>query len=514
MDENNNTPQTDEAFAIPGKKEKKSKLPVIVALLAVVCIVLTAAALFMFKPENRIKREIALNFTDYIAREGVLNGVMDENTVLALIKGEYDAQGNLQLEKNNISEKINGVGLSFNTVISTDQRKMSSNSSIDYSGMNIAAFQTYIDEERSTVYVPSLFNESFTIENENVVSQLRTVPIVGTYFEDAEDFSFRPFAFADMVYSDKLLKDKTKAVVAAAGITAFPKVKYEKNGKILAADGKEYDSYKITVPAEAAKNAYLTFLKELRGSEELNTALEKQIVFYFSTKPEAKEKFGDEEKAKNDLLGSFDEFIQKVEDSEYDDLVINAAPVENGITFDTVYKVGEKSLSVNGDYDRSSNLLSLKGDFAAGDAVFSYDYKDSAGKAEDGTATSQRSIEIKHNGESVRAESSAELKADGALNACLNIGDDKETMSITLDGKSQSKDGGLDVTADSIVINAGDYQAELSGSFKAGTRTNEPQDVNAPEDVKIGEIDFQKALELYNEAKGKFESLKKLSKIF
>ncbi|MBQ9604751.1 MAG: hypothetical protein IJR45_04975 [Firmicutes bacterium] len=514
MDENNNIPQTDEAFEIPGKKEKKSKLPVIVIVLAVVCVVLTAAALFMFRPESRIKREIALNFTDYITREGVLNGVMDENTVLALIKGEYDAQGTLQLEKNNVYDKINGIGLSSNTVISTEQRKMSSNNSIDYSGMTLAAFQTYMDEERSTFYIPSLFNESFTLENENVVSQLKNVPVVGSYFEDAKEFSLRPFAFIDMVYSDKLLKDGTKIIIAAKVTGILPKVKYEKNGERAGADGKAYTSYKITVPAEAVKSAYTDILKELRDSEEYKTALDKQLEFIYSTTREAEEQLGDKESAKNSFNSAFDDYIQKVENSDFDDLIIEATPVENGIVFSTGYKAGDKNITLNGDYDRGSNLLSLNGEFAVGENVYNYDYKDMAGKTEDGTANSQRSIEIKHAGEKFRAESAAELKADGKLNASFAAENGDGKLNITLDGKSQSRDGGLDVTADSIVIDAGDYQAELSGSFKAGTRTSEPQDVNAPEDVKVGEIDFKKALELYNEAKGKLEGLKKFSKLF
>ena len=514
MDENTNIPQNDEAFVIPGKKEKKSKMPIIAAILFVVCVALTAAAFFMFRPETRLKREVELNYRDYVSRETVLSGITDENTLDALLKGEYDAQGSLQLDQNNIYDKLNGLGLSFNAVVSADQKKMSGNNSIDYSGITLAAFQTYIDEERSTVYMPTFFNESFTLENKNVVSQVKTLPVIGAYFEDKQDFSLAPFAFSDMVYSSKKFADKSKELAMAEVFAALPSVKCEKNGKVTAADGNSYDSYKVTVPGEKAKSAYISFLKNLRSCAEYTAAKDGNLDFVYAATDKIKEELGDIESAKAQFDKEFDDNIKKAEESEARDIIINITPVNDGITFDTSLVIDDRTLDLNGDYDNRLNKLTLKGHGERKNNKIDFVYEDTAGKSDGGETFGQRSIEMSNGSDTVRISSSSQLDANGALNASVNLGNGKKSVGITFNGKSQSKDGGVDITADSILIEGLEYKASLSGSFKAGTRTSEPQDVNAPEDVKIKDIDLLKAMEIYKEAKGKLEGLKKFSKLF
>ncbi len=500
----------DTAFEIPEKK-KKSALPLVAAGLAAACVGITAAVTRVASPETNVKNEISRCVEDYSSRETIKSLIFDEGLEDVLVSGDYTTEGNIQLSENSASEKANGLGVSFSNVVASSEKKISSDINLRYNGADLVRVMMTMDENTTRVHVPKLFNESFSVENQNVLTQLSKSPVFSKYAQEAMketgDFSIMPFAGIDTSSAAYALKDKVKEYGIAALKEADSNLTYEKGNKTTAPDGTQADIYIVTLPASAAKQALGGFLTNVRNSEEYTNTLNSAADYAFSSKPDTAAQYGDKESLIQEFNSEFDKLIQSVNDAETEDIKINVIPLKDGIVFGVDQPVAGVNVKIDGEYNCEANVLKINSAFVKDEKEFKFDYDDSINTVE-GVVSENRAFSVSGDGTvSVFTINSDYDKNDSSLRTNAEISNGEQAVKFNFEGTAQRSDKKLEVKADKLSVDSGEVSFVFDGNYTFRERTEEPREINSSAEYKVSEIGIMQALGLYNEAKENLGSI-------
>ena len=504
------TNSEDTAFEIPEKK-KKSALPLVAAGVAAACVGITAAVTRVASPETNVKNEISRCVEDYSSLETIKSLIFDKELEDVLVSGDYTTEGNIKLTENTSSDKANGLGIGFSNVVASSKKKISSDINVNYNGADIVRIMLTMDENTTRVHIPKLFSESFSVENQNVLTQLSKSQVFSKYakeaLEETGDFSIMPFAGIETSSAAYALKDKVKEYGKAALQEADSNLTYEKGNKTTAPDGTQADIYIVTLPAPAAKQALGGFLTNVRNSEEYANTLNSAADYAFSSKPDAAAKYGDKESLIQECNSEFDKLIQSVNDAETEDIKINVIPLKDGIVFGVDQPVAGVNVKIDGEYNCEANVLKINSEFAKDGKEFKFDYDDSINTVE-GIVTENRAFSVGSDGSvSVFTINSDYDKNDSSLKSNIEMNTGEQAVKLDFEGTAQKSDKKLEVKADKLSMDNGEVSFVFDGDYTFRERTEDPREINSPTEYKVSEIGIMQALGLYNEAKDNLGSI-------
>lgn len=512
MEENKNL-QTDEAFVIRKKKRGPDPLPIVFAVLLCVCVVLTAILLRQISPERTVKREALKNYETFMQENRIMSELFDKETLDKIIAGEYSAEADVRIVNNNLYDKANGVSFCSTVDMAAGQREISGTLSGGLGGVNIMDMQFYGDKDNTEFYVPQIFKESFTLENKNVISQLEQVPVLGSKVKGLPDFDLDLFLVSDAANAANKLKKASWALWLLQKAGLVPSLEYSRAGRSTANDGKTYTAYTVTVPAKDAVDTVAGFFGGLADMAEYKEAVDKDTDLAYVIMPDAERSYGEKDAVKKQLSNIPAQLEKSLRELDMENVDISVVPVEGGIRFGLDQKFGDYAVKLNGDYDRTGNTLNISLGVNGGNIAAAFKYYDKCSKS--GSVINETRIfdgtlnEMKISGS---AEASYDT-ADKTLNAEFAAADGETSYSVKFDGKAERSGNTVKFTADSLTYTDGGVETEAAGSFTIGERTSGPEKINSSENIKIKDIGYIKALELYAEASDKLKALRSMLKI-
>lgn len=280
------------------QKPGKSKKPFVIILGVIIAAIIAVGAFSVMggggSDKQKVLNAISNTIAEIDSKNSIYKEMYDKELAEEFANSALHQKGGITLKETSNSElkSIIGFGIGFDSKYNQDDKKMSTDFSVNYKGAKLLNLQTFADEKSAVFSVPEIYNGWFKFETSNLKEQIQNsifadsfdlneIPDSINLFENnegqAEDLANIFDSFSNM---NKRFYDANQDLIKEISDNVSIEKAKDKKEITVGEKRSSYEGYEVIIPKEYVNKYYKTAIDFVINDEEFKTAMDLLMVSY------------------------------------------------------------------------------------------------------------------------------------------------------------------------------------------------------------------------------------------